>query len=51
MRQMEGSTVDSEMEDDEVQKNESNLNGLPGKEPPEGGRILLEVTDLKKYYP
>ena len=34
-----------------MQKNESNINVLPGKEPPEGGRTLLEVENLKKYYP
>ena len=39
------------MEDNELQKNESNINVLPGKEPPEGGRTLLEVENLKKYYP
>ena len=51
MRKMEGSTVDSESEDDEVQRNEGNNSELPGKEPPERGRILLEVENLKKYYP
>ena len=39
------------VEDNELQRNESNNNTLPGKEPPEGGRILLEVENLKKYYP
>lgn len=51
MCEVEGSLIGSKMEDDEVQKNESNNNVLPGKEPPEGGRALLEVVDLKKYYP
>ena len=39
------------VEDNELQRNESNNNTLPGKEPPEGGRTLLEVENLKKYYP
>ena len=51
MRKMEGSTVDSESEDDEVQRNEGNNSELPGKEPPERGRILLEVENLKNIIP